>query len=93
LLAAAIETAFLGLVFLLMNSPSGADNPVPLLIVALLQLPSSLIVILLIEVISSEHGLTTQALWLYAALMFVGQTVLLGVWLRKPWRRESATLL
>jgi hypothetical protein len=86
-LAAAIELGLIAFVALIIFSPSGPDNPLPWVLAWLLQLPSSLLVMWLLDVIPAERNFTLQALSLYAAVMFVGQTLLLGVWLRKPWRR------
>jgi len=86
-LATTVELVFLGFITVLMFSATGADNPLPWLAL-LLQLPSSLIVMWLMNVMPAERNLTSPLLSLYAAVMFVGQTLVLGVWLRKPWRRD-----
>jgi len=70
----------------------GPDNPLPWIIAWLFQLPSSLIVMWLLKVLPQEHEFTPQAIALYAAVMFFGQTLVLGVWLRKPWRTGRMSL-
>jgi|EndMetStandDraft_5_1072996.scaffolds.fasta_scaffold661162_1 hypothetical protein len=87
-LAAAVELVLLGFIALIMFSATGADNPLPWVVAWLLQLPSSIIVMWLMNVMPAERDLTSLSLSLYAAVMFVGQTIVLGVWLRKPWRRD-----
>lgn len=88
-LAAGIELGALALVALIFASPSGADNPLPWLLAWLLQFPSSLLVTWLMTLIPEERNLNPQTMTLYAVVLFVGQTLVLAVWIRKPWRRSS----